>query len=268
MSKVLLLTLLISTVANATPGKFEVWFLSIDKQSVFKQFSTEKSDDSLMYSATGELQCEPMGEYCFDPQVGLYKNGESASAREVGVDASELEKNQKYDFMETGDSVNNNLINCDKKNQFDIFCGSSKKKALRENIQLEVWVDISTTMKQVDYAGLEGKCTREIFLEGLNKTCPMNQKLKVYYFNESRKEAGSFDRVCLANGLNNMKRLLTDVERVSKNRNLVIVTDIFEASQSFITQIEALGGKVKGLDTPVYAKDLLKDLSRINKLCK
>lgn len=242
--------------------------MSIDKSSVYKQFEPKAKSSYRELAQSDSLQCQPMGEYCFDPQIGLYKKGEEPTAADSQVDHSALEKGKKYDFMETGDSVHRNLVDCDKKNQFDIFCGSTRKKAKSENIQLEVWVDISSTMKQVDFSGFENKCSREIFLERLNATCPINQKMKVYYFNESRKEAGTFDRVCLSNGLNNMKRIISDVKKLDKKRNLIIVTDIFEANQSFISEIESLGGKVKGLDEPVYAKDLVNDLSRLGKLCK
>lgn len=265
MKSIFVLLVFLTTSVWAKPARFEVWFLSIDKAAVFHEYSPAMKSQHVSV-AQGSPQCQPMGEYCFDPQIGLYKKQNGVKAIDSTVDQAILDKSEKYEFMEPGDSVNRNLINCDKSHGFDIFCGKSKAGAQNSNVNLEVWIDVSSTMKQVDFSGFDKKCTRELFLERLNQTCPMNQKMKVYYFNEARKEAGSFDRACLSNGLNNMKRILDDV-KISSRKNIVIVTDIFEANQEFISNIEALGGIVKGLDNPIYAKDLLTDLKRIRKMC-
>lgn len=269
MKKLLILLFLISNVASAKPASFEVWFLSIDKQSVYRHFEPANSfKTSRAIASNDHLQCQPMGEYCFDPQVGLYKKDDKVSAKDSTVDQSIVDKSEQYDFLPTGDSVNRNLINCSKSNNFDIFCGKSRKKAAAENIKLEVWIDVSTTMKQVDFNGFNHKCNRELFLEQMSESCPMNQNMKVYYFNEVRKEAGSFDRACISNGLNNMKRLLDDIKKIDRKRNLIVVTDIFEASAEFISNIEKLGGSVRGVDEPIYAKNLLSEMKRIKTLCK
>lgn len=264
------LLFLFSNFAIAKPDSFEVWFLSIDQQAVFEQFvPAEKLQWSYSQTAeNGTPQCQPMGEYCFDPQIGLYKKDANLSARDTAVDQSVVNKNKKYDFLPAGDSINRNLIDCSKSNQFDIFCGKSRKRAAPQNIKLEVWLDISTTMKQVDFKGFDQKCSRELFLEKMGESCPMNQKMKVYYFNEVRKEAGSFDRACISNGLNNMKRLLEDIKKVDRKRKLIIVTDIFEASNEFVSQIESMGGVVKGVDNPIYARNLLTNFESLKALCK
>ena len=91
--------------------------------------------------------------------------------------------------------------------------------------------------------------------------------MKVYYFEEFRKEAGAFDRVCLSGGLNNMKRIMQDLDN-SKADTVIIITDIFEAEEDFIADIEASGrGTIRGLDKPLYAKDLKNQLKRIRKFC-
>lgn len=266
MKSITLVLLLIATSAWAKPASFEVWFLSIDKAAVFNEFSPFKTPKSVSIAQAG-LQCQPMGEYCFDPQIGLYKKENGIKAIDSTVDQAVVDDANKYEYMKAGDSVNQNLINCDEENGFNLFCGKSIKGSGATNINLEVWIDVSTTMKQVDFSGFDKKCTRELFLERLNQTCPMNQKMKVYYFNEVRKEAGSFDRACISNGLNNMKRILADI-KLSSRKNIVIVTDIFEANQEFISELESMGGVTRGLDSPIYAKDLLTNLTRIRKMCK
>ena len=265
MKKLLLLILFTSTNIWAMPEHFEVWFLSVDKVSYFDQIL--KPEIKSYLTAQTNLQCQQMGEYCFDPQVGLYKKNDAMKVAEE-VDLSKIENNKKYDFLEPASALDRNMIECDKSQFFDIFCGKSQKKVKEGKADLEIWIDTSSTMKQVDFEGFDNECKRERFLKDLNATCPMNQKMKVYYFEEMRKEAGSFDRVCLSGGLNNMKRIISDIE-LSKAKNIIIITDIYEAEEKFIDAIELTGrGVIKGLKTPLYAKDLKTELKRIRSFCK
>lgn len=265
MIKVFVFTLLFAQTAWSMPERFEVWFLSVDQAAWLDQvLPGHKSYKKISQS---NVQCQPMGEYCFDPQIGLYKKGEESKFDSV-VGAEVIEDKEKYDFIEPAKSVERNMIECDgETTMFDVFCGKAKK-IMKNNSPLEVWIDVSSTMKQVDFKGFSKPCSRELFLDGLNQTCPLNEKMKVYYFDEYRVEAGAFDRVCLSSGLNNMKRIRQNIEQ-SKAKNIIIITDIFEAEESFINWIEASGkGHIKGLDKPLYAADINKELSRVRKLCQ
>lgn len=265
MKRALFILLLISGIsAWGMPRSFEVWFLSVDKAAFLDQLQPHDLPGVLV--AQRAIQCQPMGEYCFDPQIGLYKKGEEGQVQEE-VDHSELEKNKKYDFIDPHAGHERQMIDCEESQMFDIFCGKAQKKMKQGKSKLEVWIDTSSTMKQVDFDGFEKECGRERFLKDLATTCPMNQKMKVYYFEEFRKEAGAFDRVCLSGGLNNMKRLMQDLDQ-SKADHVIIITDIFEAEEVFIDAIEASGrGTIRGLNKPMYAKDLKKQLKRVRKLC-
>jgi hypothetical protein len=259
--------ILISLTYNsyALPKRVEVWFLSIDKTSWLDNLNKSKVGKKI---AQRNLQCQVMGEYCFDPQVGLYKRGEEQGAQSE-IDMAEIEKSQSYDFLEPHKGHERNMIECDENsNFFDIFCGKAKKKVNTAKTNLEVWVDVSSTMKQVDFDGFNSECKRERFLKDLALSCPINQKMKVYFFEEFRKEASTLDRVCLSGGLNNMKRIIQDIEK-SKADNVIIITDIFEAEDTFISAIENTGrGIIKGLKEPIYAADLKGELQRVGKLCK
>ena len=265
--KHIILFILISLTFNvyALPKRVEVWFLSIDKTSWLDNLNKSRFGQKI---AQRNLQCQVMGEYCFDPQVGLYKRGEEQGAQDE-IDMGEIEKSQTYDFLEPHKGHEKNMIQCDKNsNFFDIFCGKAKKKLISGKTNLEIWVDVSSTMKQVDFDGFNSECKRERFLKDLTLSCPLNQKMKVYFFEEFRKEAGPLDRVCLSGGLNNMKRIIQDVEN-SKADNVIIITDIFEAEDKFISAIENTGrGIIKGLKKPIYATDLKGELERVRKLCK
>jgi hypothetical protein len=261
------------------PKQFEVWMLSIDKGATYKYDLKNKLDRLQSSQASSQFsqaarQCQPMGEYCFDPQIGLYKRDKDQPLKQVeepkskSIDINEMENKEKYQFMEIPKSVDRQLINCDKANFFDIFCGKAKKKTVETKTKLEVWIDVSSTMRQVDFPGFEKKCQRELFLDRLSQTCPIGGGLKVFYFEEFRKEAGLFDRACLSGGLNDMKRIIKDLEKSTAD-NVIIITDIFEAHTQFIDAIEATGvGRIKGLETPMYARDVTRELQRVRKLCK
>jgi hypothetical protein len=259
--------LLLTNYTWAMPKKFEVWFLSttsskktsllLDKMTKIKYGPME---------AQAKKQCQPMGDYCFDPQIGLYKmQGES----DVQVnDYTELDSQEKYIDFDEGDAVNREMINCDEGNFFDLYCGKAKKKVKKDKTKLVIWIDISSTMKQVDFSGYEEQCQRESMLRRLNAKCRFGSTMKVYGFNETRKELGMMDRVCLNSGLNRTDRMIQDI-KVSKLDNLIIITDIFEASEEFIEFIEASGvGSHKGLDKPFYAEDLKGEVSRLTKVCR
>lgn len=264
MKKIFLLLLLISNYAWAYPKHLEVWFLSIDRSAFLNPLLP-----STQYSPmTAKLQCQQMGDYCFDPQVGLYKIGEDKKIQEE-MDYQAMDKLEKYDNIDPAKSVDRKIITCDKDGYFfDVFCGKAKSKGYKKKEKLEVWVDISSTMKQVDFDGFDSMCMRESFLRNLNAKCPLNEKMKVYMFDENRKELGAFDRVCLNAGLNQVKRIMRDI-KTSKAKNLIIITDIFEASAEFVDFIEGKAkGIARGIDKPIYAKDLKKDIDRMQKMCK
>lgn len=263
MKTLALLLLLVSTNCWSLPQRFEVWFLSVDKVSWLDRYEQLRPSTQV---AQRSRQCQPMGEYCFDPQIGLYKKNSLSDELEM-VKPSLVDSHNNYQFMPVHAGQQRDMINCDETQLFDIFCGEQQKKMKQGKSPLEIWVDVSSTMKQVDFDGFENECKRERFLRDLNSTCPLNEKMKVYYFDEFRKEAGSFDRVCLSSGLNNMKRLLQDLNR-SQAESVIIITDIFEADEKFISSIERLQrGTIRGLKKPFYPKDLKQQLAKVRKLC-
>jgi hypothetical protein len=262
--KILIIFLLTASTVMAMPKKLEVWFLSVDKTAFLEPLI--KKTHYTKKVATN-YQCQKMGEYCFDPQIGLYK-------KEKGklIEATDYSSLDSQDTKVAEGSYQVGAYDpCEKSSHFSLFCKnikSNKKKLIKPSEKLEVWVDISTTMKQVDFKGYEQACRRETFLRRVNKSCPLNKKMKVFIFDENRKELGNFDRVCLSSGLNRLDRLMRDIKE-STAKNLIIITDIYEAKSNFIDFIEGdAAGIVKGIEKPIYAKDLLKDVSRIQKMCQ
>jgi hypothetical protein len=260
--------LLITLNAWAMPKKFEVWFLSTtsSKNTSYILDKMEKIKFGPI-EALAKRQCQPMGDYCFDPHIGLYKmQGDDAKAVS---DYTNLDSKENYESFDAGDGVNREMVNCEDGNFFDLYCGKAQKKVKQEKTKLEIWMDISSTMKQVDFAGYNEQCKRESMLRRLNlNKCTFGSTMKVYGFNESRKELGMMDRVCLNSGLNRTDRIIRDI-KTSKASHLIIITDIFEASEEFIEFIESTGvGSHKGIDSPFYAEDLKAETSRLAKVCK
>ncbi len=261
--KLLILTFIITlaTSAFAEPKKLEVWFLSVDKVSFIESILPKTKYSKL----TAQYQCQKVGDYCFDPQIGLYKKEKDKIVE--ARDYSELDT--KEVFKEEGEYKEGEYDPCTNPGQFNIFCKKRLKKAVKKSSKkLELWVDISSTMKQVDPTDYQTACIRERFLKRVNGACPLNEKMKVYIFDENRKELGNFDRVCLNSGLNRVDRLMRDI-KASEAESLIIITDIYEAKAEFIDFVEQVaGGSVKGIDKPLYAKNILDDVSRIQKMCK
>lgn len=274
MKYFLILTLLVP-IAHSMPKKLEVWFLSVDKTSTLNSIlDSIQSKEKIKFSKSISMnyQCQPMGDYCFDPQIGLYKKNKDKI--EEAYDYSSLDT--EYQKVAEG-TYKEGLYNpCENPGHFNIFCKKgnlpSRKKKLNPSQKLELWVDISTTMKQVDFKGYgqseSNECRRETFLRRIDKKCPLNKKMKVFIFDENRKELGNFDRVCLSSGLNRVDRLIRDI-KASRVNNLIIITDIYEAKASFIDFVEGEAmGSVKGISKPLYAKDILNDVSRVQKMCQ
>jgi len=263
--KIVFIFVLISTSLNlfAMPKKVEVWFLSIDRTAFLDKIIPKTKFSKL---TARQLQCQQMGDYCFDPQLGLYKKDEKSNSLSEPLDYSELDKAESYDFVKG--YKDGQFETCDNNGNFDIFCGKSKAKKVTRNQKLHVWVDISSTMKQVDFESFDQPCRREHFLRAINGSCPLNEKMKVYIFDENRKELGNFDRVCMNAGLNRIDRIIRDI-KASTVDHLVIITDIFEASAKFVDFIEDLsGGSTKGIAKPYYAKNLKEEVSRLQSSCK
>jgi hypothetical protein len=260
----LVLIIFLSQSAWAMPKHFEVWFLSIDRAAFLDQL-LYKTRYSKMTAQSG-LQCQPMGEYCFDPQVGLYKRGQEGEIQEE-LDYAVAEDMEEYNDLPTASSVDRNMIECEEGMLFDMFCGKAKAEK-KSKVKLEVWFDVSSTMKQVDPTPTKDICKRQSFISAVDIKCPMGQKMNVHIFTETKKETDTFERVCLSYGLNEIGRLMKQIEE-SKVDNLIIVTDIFEASERFVSFIENSGvGTHRGVDEPFYAKDMKKLQQKVISYCQ
>lgn len=258
MIKVLIFALFSSTIF-AAPKELEVWFISNTKVS--QVLNLIESSPILFQKPVAELQCEQMGEYCFDPQYGLYKKDDSNA--EV-VETVKIETDGPT--IPTAKSVDREVIDCDKTNAFDMFCGKSKKESPPQK-KLDLWIDTSSSMKEFDFSDNDGSCHRKSLINRLDKACGFNQKVNVMMFDTSIKQAGNIDQLCNNQGLNDYKRLMDWIER-SDSKKLVIITDIYELHKEFADYVEKKNGKLRGDKDPLTAKQMLDLADQLVRSCK
>jgi hypothetical protein len=244
---------------NATPLKIEMLFLSPHKVSqLLKTIQNQSMSKplSLLAEATEE-NCIPMGEGCFHPQFG-YMEKKSANTAPVIIKEEEIK-------LKTFNAIETSMISCDKGNYFDIFCGKEKKQA--PSAEIEIWFDISSSLRAVDYNKDENFCNRRSFMTKVLEGC--KDKVRVSVYNTSLKEVGDFSSVCMAYGTNDEKRLVQWMKD-SQTKRLLIVTDIDEMSRVMRDFLDENGAKFIGdgvkpftsSDLVDYAKDFTKQCSK------
>lgn len=214
-----------------------------------------------MRSRTAELACQEMGDFCFDPQFGLYKKGETGAEADAGKISED-----NGPTIPPARAVERELINCDPKNYFDVFCGKAiKEKAA--NYKMDLWIDTSSSMREMDYPDKEDSCYRKSLMKRLDKTCGFNQKVNVMMFDTSIKQAGTMDSLCVNQGLNDYKKLIDWIER-SDAKKLVVITDIYEFHKEFADYIESKHGKLRGDREPLLASQLLDLVDNLESSCR
>lgn len=255
-----LLILIYSTSLFAAPRELEVWFLSAHKKAELQRLINQPT--FVMRALTAQMECQQMGDYCFDPQFGLYKKDDLGAE----VDASKVETT-KVPEIPAAKSIDRDLIDCDPKNYFDMFCGKAAKKTAQAPAKLDLWIDTSSSMREMDFSDKEGGCFRKSMVKRLDETCGFNQKVNVMMFDTSIKQAGSMDSVCNNQGLNDFKRLIDWIER-SDAKKLVIITDIYEFHKEFADYIKAKHGTFKGDKDPITGPDLMNMVGQLSAACR
>lgn len=254
---------LIPTLALATPQKIEMIFLSPAKVSMLleqldKMNTTKMS--KYVAQATNMEHCVPMGDGCFHPQLGyVEKQPEKKPSEKEIADRNE----EKAVELKNFNALETNMVSCDKNNYFDIFCG--KEKANAAPAEIEVWFDISSSLKTVDYNKDPDHCARRSFIEKVQLTC--KSKVNVSVYNTSIKQVGENSSVCMAYGMNDQARILRWMKD-SKAKHLLIITDIDEMSAEMRSFLESNGAKMTGDGVKAFtANDLVDYAKEFTKMC-
>ncbi len=257
-----IVALIMTTLSWSAPQVIEVWFLSAPKTSSLESLLKEKYPSVKMAQ---NLECQPMGDYCFDPQFGLYKP-DDINLDEVSAEAAA--KDAIGPSIPPAKSLDRNLIDCDKNNYFDIFCGKAKPVAEVKAAPFEIWVDTSSSMREMDYTDKEGGCYRKSLLKRLDSEgCGFNNKVNVMMFDIGMKQAGTMDSLCLNIGLNDYKKMIDFIER-STAKKLIIITDLYELHKEYADYLEEHHAILRGDKVAMSAKDMLDQVDNLAKLCK
>lgn len=245
----------------AIPQKIEMIFLSPQKVSQLLELIEKQSNTTLLgflAQADQELKnCMPMGDGCFDPQLGYIEKRPDGNTKSPPI---AIPKDPELQ-LKTFNAVETSLVNCDKGNYFDIYCG--KERAKGKPAEIEIWFDISSSLRTVDYNKDADHCNRRTFMAKVMEGC--KDKVRVSVYNTSLKEIGDFSSVCLSYGTNDETKLIQWM-KASEAKTLVLVTDIDEMSQAmkeflFLRGASMIGDGVKpfsSTDLVNYANDFIK----------
>lgn len=260
--KILILTLLFLPVfSQAAPKKIEMIFLSPQKVSMIieqlDRYNQMKMSTSIAQNDMDK--CVPMGDGCFHPQYGFIEKQAPVATKPTLLD----EENKKLE-LKNFNSLDTSLVSCDKNNYFDIFCG--KERANTAPAEIEIWFDISSSLKSVDYNKDPDYCARRSFMEKVIASC--KSKVNVSVYNTAIKQMGDYSGVCMAYGTNDQSRLLGWMKD-SNARSLLIVTDIDEMSVEMRDFLESNGAKMTGDGVKAFtANDLIDYAKEFTKMCR
>lgn len=259
----LILGLVIASPLWATPEKIEIFFLSEQKAQALIERIQNREAPRLSRALVQNYECIPMGDGCFHPQLGFTKEKPpilSPSKKEEGPEGYELK---------TINSLDVNMIECREGEHFDIFCGESKPEqagAKTSSAELEVWFDISTSMRKADYSKDLEHCHRRTMARVLVERCEKRPRIAVY--NTSLKSLSDLSGICLYQGTNDQRRLLRWI-RASKAKHLVLVMDTEEYTGELRDFLSVENTVLHGLDTKsLYSEELVDLVDKLTSSCK
>ena len=276
----LFLMILFSLNAQATPQKIQMIFLSPGKVSMLLELIDKNQSAKALTLLSQNDQsyvdnCIPMGEGCFHPQYGyidrkpILKSQPTLSPDKVldpqAITPAIAMPNDPELQLKTFNAVETSMINCDKGNYFDIYCG--KEKAQAKPSEIEIWFDVSSSLRSVDYNKDPNFCNRRTFYTKIMEGC--KDKVSVSIYNTSLKQVGEASSVCLSYGTNDEAKLLQWMKD-SQAKLLVLVTDIDEVSsamRSFLSENKAktIGDGAKAFTSAElenYANDFVKSCKK------
>ncbi len=240
---------------SVSAKNIEVWFLrEVTVAQLNLLIESKKSNDALL-AFNFRDGCIPMGEGCFHPQLGM-----------ITDESKDKKKSKKDEKVETKtfNAIETDLVKCDKNYHFDMFCGKAKKINSSKN-ELEVWIDISSSFRTMDYSKEKGRCARRSMVEKIQASC---DKVDFFLFDEGKKMMGSNESACDHYGLNNTKRIIKWMME-SEAKNIFMITDINEYSMELSDYLESVGAKVVGGDNEkITSKDLSKLADIVISRCK
>lgn len=242
------LLLLWPCLAMAAPQEIEVFFLTPPASAQWEQYLSPRLDGIRVAQA-----CEPVGDYCLDPEIGLYpRTGRAEEKKDT-----KFEIDEGLPQLPTATSVDRSLVNCDPKYAFDIFCGKAQaEKKVAEVSGFEVWVDTSSSMRGIDPGDGKGSCQRASFLQSLVAACG-KKRPTLKGFDTSIREIDPASS-CVSQGLNDAKRMIEWMED-SKAKKLIFITDVYEYQAELSAYLESKQAKIHG-DRGTFPASKMQDM--------
>lgn len=256
-----LVFLIVGRGAQATPEKITVFFLSEQKRAaVLHLLDHFEQWPKPVHVAESNFNCVPMGDGCFHPQLG-YIEDKPAKLRPLPEDEPSSARELK-----TFNSTQTNLIECREGQYFDIFCGRAQEQLEGRSTKLELWFDVSSSLRKNDYSRDLEHCERRSFAEAIINRCSKRPIIAVY--NTSLKEIGQLSQICNLTGGNNTDRTI-DWIRGSRTEHLVMVTDTEEFNTQFRDFLARENATIYGIDDGnLVVEKLLGYVERISKTCQ
>lgn len=254
---------------KAEPKNIKVIFLTRAdmaaylEEAIFRSLYPIFSKPFAQNEESKSFDCVPYGEGCFHPQLGYIEDEEKAKKMKKKVSKKNLEPEIK-----TINAEEVNLIDCDKGYYFDMYCGKAKKESKKavSTTQNQLWIDISSSMKGVDFSRDEGFCERRRIVAKLEENC--GEKLDIFTFNTSRQRVGGLENTCLNYGTNNGDKLVHWLQETEAT-SVVIVTDVDEYYGAFREYLDKVGATIEGIGVkPLKATDLYGFYDDLKSVCQ
>ncbi len=226
----------------ASPSEIEFWFFAPDSRQSLLQLIKPMPSYSMAF-AQRDLECVPMGDGCFNPQIGYIE------------DPKQQSKNIGEQSYHTPATLDLNLVECDESYAFDLFCGQAREQAkgeVKRSGQLEIWFDVSTSMRAIFAQGKN--CLQLQFLQNLRKKC--GETVTVRVFNTRVRFTRSDEEVCDYQGLNNGHELIAQLQ-IATAKKIVIISDTDEFAGELRTFIEKGNYATQGMGRPIYGPSLM-----------
>lgn len=242
----------------ATPEQIEIVFLNHRIINSYLDKAYRISSEQLVQY--DRKKCIPMGEGCFHPQYGMIPL-EEGKHKNIEIEKDELDKVEINSISD----IDTDEVKCKKENPFDIYCGKYKiKKRLPK---YEVWIDTSSSFRNVDYVKEGTHCERRYFVSKLRGIC--GDKIKFSTFVDMPISLGSDQNLCEYVGINNSDLLLNAIKK-SDTKYLLIITDIEEYKEDFRVYVDSIGAKLIGIGTKSITVDQLSNIysPQFEKLCR
>lgn len=258
---------LISLSAFSIPQKTTVYFLSSNDISILLR----KNIGSLYAVNALELKCQKMGEYCFDPQVGLYKpNNREQAVKLKDENVNSDERLKKVRGLGADGFFNQNMINCDKNKFYDVYCNKTGKikNDVEKRETFEVWVDTSKVMSIKDSEPLETTCNRSNFLNLLESTCTKNNTFRLFSISSIKKRLGKNSQACQKDSSNIDINKLKSWIKKSKSKRVFIFLDEFYAQGMLLSFLKTKSNiEVKGIETKVSLSNMDNEIADLKRYC-